>query len=248
MALLELKNINFSYQQEKAVENVRLSIEEGDFVAFIGPNGSGKSTLLKLILGYLTPDKGEILWQGQPASDVMDWSSIGYISQQVKEFNQSFPATVREIVGSNLYNKMGFIKFLNSSLEEKIAQALKLVDMEGFMRRKIGNLSGGQQQRVFIARLMVNDPDLIILDEPLVGLDIKAQDDFYRIIGEIKEKYNKTIIMVSHDIQVISRHANRVVCFEEGQVYSHRAREFSYDDYMYDLRQTNLRIIPRHEH
>ncbi len=179
MNVLKIEHVDFSYDDEKVVNDVSLSFRKGDFAAFVGPNGSGKSTLIKMITGNLKPDAGEIKVFDQSVDKVKDWTKIGYISQEVRDFNQSFPATVREIIASNLYGKMGLIKVMTSSLESEILKALKLVDMENFINRKIGNLSGGQQQRVFIARMMVNDPELILLDEPLVGVDIKAQDDFF---------------------------------------------------------------------
>lgn len=248
MLVLEIKNVSFSYEKEKVVKNISLSFDKGDFAAFVGPNGSGKSTLIKMITGNLKPDQGQINIFGQPVNKIKDWTKIGYISQQVKDFNQSFPATVREIIASNLYKKMGVIKTLSSELESKILKALSLVDMESFINRKIGNLSGGQQQRIFIARMMVNDPELILLDEPLVGVDIKAQDDFYQIIGDINHNLGKTVIMVSHDVNLISKQANRVVCFDEGRAYPHNANDFSYDHYIEGLRDTSIRIIPEHGH
>ncbi len=248
MEAVKLKNVRFSYEKEKAVKDVSLKLEKGDFAAFIGPNGSGKSTVIKMLMGELKPDSGRVEVLGKDISRRSDWTEIGYISQEVREFNQSFPATVREIVGSNLYYEMGFFHFLNDRLEEKILRALKLVDMEDFMDRRIGNLSGGQQQRVFIARMMVNDPELILLDEPLSGVDIKTQDEFYRIIGDINSELNKTVIMVSHDVNIISSHANYVVCFEEGHAHLHRDEEFSYDSYLDELRDSSLQIVPDHDH
>ncbi|MGM0419794.1 MAG: metal ABC transporter ATP-binding protein [Bacillota bacterium] len=246
--MLEINNVSFSYDDDVVVDDVSLSFKDGDFAAFIGPNGSGKSTLIKLITGYLKPDTGEIKISGKPVSKIKDWTGVGYISQQVKDFNRSFPATVREIVASNLYNKMGFIKMMDNKLEEQIIYALELVEMEAFIDRKIGNLSGGQMQRVFIARMMVNNPDLILLDEPLVGVDIRAQDDFYQIIGDINHNLGKTVIMVSHDINVISDRANHIICFEKGKAYFHDADDFSYDHYLEGLRETSIRIIPEHGH
>lgn len=248
MLVLEIKNVSFSYKKENVVNDISLSFNQGDFVAFVGPNGSGKSTLIKMITGNLKFDQGQINIFGQPVTKIKDWSKIGYISQQVRDFNQSFPATVREIIASNLYKKLGFIKTMSLKLEEKIYNSLKLVDMEDFIDRKIGNLSGGQQQRIFIARMMVNDPELILLDEPLVGVDIKAQDDFYQIIGDINQNLGKTVIMVSHDVNLISKQANRVVCFDEGRAYPHTADDFSYDHYIEGLRDTSIRIIPEHGH
>jgi len=248
MIVLEINNVNFSYGDEKVVDNISLAFDKGDFAAFVGPNGSGKSTLIKMITGNLKPDQGEIKIFDQLVNRVKDWTKIGYISQQVRDFNQSFPATVREIIASNLYGKMGIIKVMTSSLESEILQALKLVDMESFIDRKIGNLSGGQQQRVFIARMMVNNPDLILLDEPLVGVDIKAQDDFYQIIGDINHNLGKTVIMVSHDVNLISKEANKIVCFDEGKAFPHQSNDFDYDHYIEGLRDTSIRIIPEHGH
>ena len=248
MNVLKIEHVDFSYDDEKVVNDVSLSFRKGDFAAFVGPNGSGKSTLIKMITGNLKPDAGEIKVFDQSVDKVKDWTKIGYISQEVRDFNQSFPATVREIIASNLYGKMGLIKVMTSSLESEILKALKLVDMENFINRKIGNLSGGQQQRVFIARMMVNDPELILLDEPLVGVDIKAQDDFYQIIGDINHNLGKTVIMVSHDVNLISKQANKIVCFDEGKAYPHQSGDFSYDHYIEGLRDTSIRIIPEHGH
>ena len=248
MIVLEIKNVSFSYEKEKVVKNISLSFAKGDFAAFVGPNGSGKSTLIKMITGNLKTDQGQINIFGQPVNKIKDWTKIGYISQQVRDFNQSFPATVREIIASNLYKKLGLIKTMSSKLEPKVFKALKLVNMENFIDRKIGNLSGGQQQRIFIARMMVNDPELILLDEPLVGVDIKAQDDFYQIIGDINHNLGKTVIMVSHDVNLISKQANKVVCFDKGRAYPHSADDFSYDHYIEGLRDTSIRIIPEHGH
>ena len=248
MKVLEINNVSFSYEQDVVINNISLSFARSDFAAFVGPNGSGKSTLIKMITGNLKPDQGQIKIFGESVNDYTDWSRIGYISQQVRDFNQSFPATVREIIASNLYKKMGFIKIMTSKLEAEINKALELVDMENYLNRKIGNLSGGQQQRVFIARMMVNDPDLILLDEPLVGVDIQAQDDFYQIVGEINNNLEKTIIMVSHDVSLISKQANKIICFDNGRAYAHNSSDFSYQDYIEGLRDTSIRILPEHGH
>ncbi len=248
MAVVEMKNVSFSYEKKRVVKDVTFSLEEGDFAAFIGPNGSGKSTVIKLLLAQLIPDSGSIKILGENAASRQKWTDIGYISQEVREFNQSFPATVREIVGSNLYSDMGFFHFLNGKLNQKIRSALKLVEMQDLIDRRIGNLSGGQQQRVFIARMMVNDPKIILLDEPLSGVDIRTQDEFYHIIGDINRRLNKTVVMVSHDVNVIGRQANYVICFEEGRAHVHEADEFDYDDYMQGLRDSNLRLVPEHDH
>src|SRR5690554_210240 len=157
--LVEVKNLYFSYDQQTVLKDINFSINKGDFIAFVGPNGSGKSTLMKLIIGELIPDSGQIKLLGKDIHHFNNWSRIGYMSQQVRNFNKSFPATVKEVIAAGLYQEMGFIKVLNQRLEERIDQVLELVDMLNYKNRQIGNLSGGQQQRVFIARTLVTEPE-----------------------------------------------------------------------------------------
>jgi len=246
--VIEIKNLYFSYERDWVLRNINLNVEKGEFLAFIGPNGSGKSTLFKLILGFLYPQKGSIKVLGDNVKEFSRWNKVGYISQNVKDFNQSFPATVKEIVGANLYKKMGFLKILNSDLEKEIVRVLKLVNMEKFKDRPIGKLSGGQQQRVFIARSLVNEPEVLLLDEPLVGVDQEAQREFYRTINWLHHELQITIIMISHDINVISAEVNRVVCFSGGEIYIHCAGEFDFKDYLEQVKHENKLLIPRHEH
>ncbi|MFW6036181.1 MAG: metal ABC transporter ATP-binding protein, partial [Halothermotrichaceae bacterium] len=180
--IIKVNNLSYSYDKEPVLKNVNLEINRGDFAAFIGSNGSGKSTFLKILLGLIKADKGEVKLFGEKVSQFDEWKKTGYISQQVKDFNKSFPATVKEIIAANLYHEMGFLKILKGKHDKKINKALKLVDMIKYKNRLIGNLSGGQQQRVFIARTLVTDPDIIFLDEPLVGVDAVVQDDFFDLI------------------------------------------------------------------
>lgn len=219
--IVEVKNVSFSYGDNKVLENVSLYIEEGDFVGIIGPNGSAKSTLLKLMVGLLKPDSGNIYLFNKPVNEFKNYNKIGYISQNAREFNKMFPATVEEVVAANIYTKGILPKRIKREEREKIDEVLKIVDMDKYKERKIGNLSGGQKQRVFIARALINNPRILFMDEPLVGVDIESQNKFYNLLNKINEEFNITLIMVSHDIGVISDKVNKLFCLSNGKVYKH---------------------------
>lgn len=219
--IVEVKNVSFSYGDNKVLENVSLYIEEGDFIGIIGPNGSAKSTLLKLMVGLLKPDSGNIYLFNKPINEFKNYNKIGYISQNAREFNKMFPATVEEVVAANIYTKGILPKRIKREEREKIDEALNIVDMDKYKERKIGNLSGGQKQRVFIARALINNPRILFMDEPLVGVDIESQNKFYSLLNKINEEFNITLIMVSHDIGVISNKVNKLFCLSNGNVYKH---------------------------
>ncbi|WP_408955892.1 metal ABC transporter ATP-binding protein [Natroniella sp. ANB-PHB2] len=246
--VIEINNLSFKYDNKLILDDISLEVNKGDFIAFIGPNGSGKSTLLKLLVGILNFKQGEIKILGQPISSFNNWTKVGYISQKAREFNSSFPATVKEIVGANLYSKMGMFKFLTNKLNKEVEQALELVNMLEYKNRMVGELSGGQQQRVFIARTLVNDPEIILLDEPLVGVDAQAQDDFYQLLARLNRRLEITIVMISHDINMISSQADKIVCFSDQKLYSHQMEEFDYLAYLNQIKTNNSILIPEHNH
>ena len=151
-SVISVRNLRFAYEDKLVMDKVNFDINKGDFVGIIGPNGSGKSTLLKLMLKILEPQGGEIALLNQSIRQFTDWAHIGYVSQKANAFNGSFPATVEEVVGSNLYSQIGPFRFPKREHKLQVYEALKKVGMEAYKDRLIGNLSGGQQQRVFIAR------------------------------------------------------------------------------------------------
>ncbi|RWR15133.1 metal ABC transporter ATP-binding protein [Siminovitchia fortis] len=209
--VIEIKNISFQYDREIVLNQIHLTVPKGSFLGIVGPNGSGKSTLLKLILGLLRPDEGEILLFGEKQSKFRQWERIGFVSQKANSFNTGFPATVFEVVASGLTGKLGLFRFLRPKHKREIIQAIEQVGMKEFMYRKIGELSGGQQQRVFIARAIVSRPEILILDEPTVGVDAKNVQSFYKILKSLKEQRGITLLMVSHDIDALLSEADHVV-------------------------------------
>lgn len=226
--VIEVNNLSFGYGERLIFENMRFSVQKGDFIGIIGPNGSGKSTLITLLLNRIKPIKGEIKVLGQNIERFNQWDRIGYVAQKANSFNTSFPATVEEVVSANLFSKVGLFKRIKKQHRELTYDALKTVGMEDYKDRLMGNLSGGQQQRVFIARALVSDPELIFLDEPTVGIDSEAEGALYCLLGRLNHERGMTIIMVSHDIGAVTVHANKIACMgNKGLVVNENTKEFA---------------------
>lgn len=244
---MEVKNLSFQYDRVPVLKDVNLVIYEGDFLGILGPNGSAKSTLIKLMLGILKPKQGEISIMEEPIESFKKWHQVGYISQRVRSFNSSFPATVEEIIAANLYHEMGFFKFLRKKHQEEIQRVLEVVDMLPYKNRLIGTLSGGQQQRIFIARTLISNPKIIFMDEPLVGVDIASQEKFYGLMEKLNKELGITLIMVSHDLGVITDHTNRVACLGNQKVFVHSAKDFNEEQYIKDVYGDKARLL-HHRH
>lgn len=223
--IIEVSNLSFGYNEVSVLKNINFSVHKGDFLGIIGSNGAGKSTLMKLLLNILTPVSGEIKLLGENINRFKKWNEVGYISQKANSFNSSFPATVEEIVGANLFSKIGLFRMPKKHHKEMIYNALEKVDMQDYGKRQIGNLSGGQQQRVFIARAIVNNPKILFLDEPTVGIDAKSEQSVYCLLSEFNKSLGLTVVMVTHDIGAITAHANRIICLGENGLLEHNPSE-----------------------
>jgi len=210
LSILEVKNLCFNYPDKTVLNNISFEIEKGDFLCITGTNGTGKSTLMKLILNILKPSSGKITILGENSTQFKSFSKISYVSQKATSFNLSFPATVEEIVSMGLYSKRGFLKFPKKEDKKLIYNCLKTVGMEKYIKKTIGQLSGGQQQRIFIAKAIINNPQIIFLDEPTVGIDVKAVDSICCLLAELNN-LGITIVMVTHDISSVLYHSNKVL-------------------------------------
>ncbi|WP_421662339.1 metal ABC transporter ATP-binding protein [Lysinibacillus telephonicus] len=213
--IIEMKNVSFQYEYTQVLNDISFKVKEGDFLAILGPNGSGKSTLLKLLLGIIKPMAGEIKLFGQPNDSFREREWIGYVSQKSNAFNSGFPATVEEVVKSGLSKKVGLFKRMPKDAKERVHQTLKSVGMEKFSDRNIGQLSGGQQQRVFIARALISEPKVLILDEPTVGIDHENVQSFYDMLATLNKEQNITIILVTHDVDTVSNRISHVACLNQ---------------------------------
>ena len=245
--VIEVKNLRFGYSEKLTIKDVSFSVEKGDYLGIIGPNGSGKSTLIKLMLGILHPQAGEIRILGENINQFRKWDKIGYVSQKANAYKTAFPATVEEIVGANLFSRIGLFKRIGKKHREMIYNALELVGMQDYGKSMIGNLSGGQQQRVFIARVLVSEPEIIFLDEPAVGIDVKSEEELYCLLARLNRDLGITIVMVTHDISAVTVHANKLACMGDKSLTIHNPREEDAKKYISVLYgyEVNLHI---HEH
>ncbi len=215
---IRIKGLEFSYDSIQALKNVTIDIHESEIVAIVGPNGSGKSTLLKCIDRILKPQKGVILINGK---DVKDFSQIeiartvGYVPQSVKQF---FPATVFEVV---LMGRRPYLGWRCSRRDiEKVFEVLRILDIENIAMRDFNELSGGQQQKVLIARVLAQEPEILLLDEPTANLDIKHQLEVMEIIRTIVREKGITAIVAIHDLNLASRYADRIIMMKDGKVFA----------------------------
>lgn len=213
--VIEVRDMSFGYTQDKILEHVSFNVEKGDFAIVIGDNGVGKSTMVKLLLGVLKPTSGEILVEGKPLVSISK-TNIGYLAQNGGSRAGAFPATCEEIVMSSLYKKIGFARFPGKAHKEKVREALRAVEMEDKRKALIGELSGGQQQRVMLARVLAGDPEILILDEPTVGVDFESVNRLLHILHQLNIEKGVTILMVTHDVEKVGPYANRVLCLSEG--------------------------------
>ena len=229
--IIRVQNVSFSYHTEPVLLDINLDINKGDYLGVIGPNGGGKTTLLKLMLGLLKPSGGSIELFGRPARSFREWSRIGYVPQKATSIESRFPFTVEEVVAFGRVARAGIFHFLGADDREAVTRALEQVKMLPQRKSLLAELSGGQQQRVFIAKGLVSQPDILILDEPTVGVDVQAQEEFYRLLSRLNTQ-GITLVVVSHDIDVIANEVRSVACLNQALISHGTPEEFVTGDYL----------------
>ncbi|MGH7753478.1 MAG: metal ABC transporter ATP-binding protein, partial [Gemmatimonadales bacterium] len=193
-------------------------IDRGDVLGLIGPNGSGKTTLLRVLLGLLRPTCGHVRLFGTEIAAFRQRERIGYVPQKAA-FNSRFPAAVSEVVISGRSGRAGVGHRFTAADREAARRALDLVGLTSLHDKRIGELSSGQQQRVLIARALVTRPELLLLDEPTVGVDPDAQEQFYTLLLRLNREEGVTLILVSHDIGFVTREVSRLACLNRTLVF-----------------------------
>ena len=218
-SIISIKNVSFSYSGGvNVLENLSFDIYKKDFIAIIGANGSGKSTLLKLILKELNPSDGEIFISNTNIKNFKEWDTIGYVPQINAGNIPGFPITALEIVTLNLYNKMGFFKFSRKSHIELAKRALSQVNMLDFANTPMNKMSGGQQQRIMIAKSLINNPKILIFDEPTTGIDKESKDQLFKILTHLNRIHGITILLVTHELEIMKDNLTKVVEIKDKKV------------------------------
>jgi len=219
--VIEIKNLSFGYNGHQILKDINLAVKPGDFMAIIGPNGGGKTTLLKLILGLLEPAGGSIKVLGQPP--IQAAHRIGYVPQEIHT-NKDFPITVQNVVLMGRIQGSRRLTRFTGADREAAEKALEQMDMRELRHCRMVELSGGQRQRVFVARALVSDPEILLLDEPMTNLDPERQAGFYQLLKALNEKI--TILMVSHELMVLSTYIKSVTCVNQ-KAYYHDSPEIT---------------------
>ena len=194
---IRVNELSFSYEGKSILKDISFSANKGDFLAILGPNGAGKTTLMKLLLGFLTPDAGTIEILGSKRPDKIR-KKIGYVPQRFS-IDRQFPATVREL-------------FQHASTSRSFQSLCDHLGLEGFLDQQFISLSGGQQQRVLIGLALLREPEVLILDEPTVGVDRKTQESFYSLLKHLNKTHHLTILLVTHDVGMVPAVAKHVLC------------------------------------
>ncbi len=208
--LLKFEKVSVSYDSITALKDFNFEIHSGEQIAVIGPNGAGKSTLFKVIAGLLQPTTGEVqIYGSEPSGHIC----VGYVPQRV-HVDWNFPANVFDVVMMGRVRKIGIIKRPSSKDREAVLEALEFVQMTDLAKRQINELSGGQQQRVFIARALAQEAELLLLDEPLSGLDLNSQNRIFKILENLDQSKIATLISL-HDLNIARSHFKKVMLINE---------------------------------
>jgi ABC-type Mn2+/Zn2+ transport system ATPase subunit len=229
MNALSVENLCVKADNRHLIENITFSVEEGRIIAIIGPNGAGKTTLIRAILGLIPYSPGSVLFFGHSMKQVNSHGRVGYVPQKL-EFDRTFPLTVSELLGFTVPPIYSFPFIRRKGEKRHIGELLEIVGVNELADRSIGSLSGGELQRVMIAKAIVNDPKILFLDEPASGVDIEGQERFYDLIKRLNKEKGLTVILISHDLNVVYRFADSVLCMNRRLICTGRPAETLTDE------------------
>ena len=210
--ILEVNGLNIDRNGRLVIDDASFTIYKGDYVGVVGPNGGGKTTLMQGLLGMIPITGGDVKILGQPMESFKEWSRLAFVSQHSISFDQNFPLTVRELVGLGRINKKNPARPLKKADWARVDETLRFMGISDLSSRRVGQLSGGQKQRVFVAKAIVRSPDILILDEPVAGVDPEAQERFYMKLSNLNLEHGTTILIVSHDLASVFCRMSRVIC------------------------------------
>lgn len=236
--LLEASGVSFAYGADAVLDGIDLTIRPGEFVALVGPNGSGKSTLLRVLLGLLPPGRGQVALFGSRPERLRERWRLGYVPQR-PALARDLPATVAEVVAAGRLARTGWWRRLGQEDREEIDHAMESVQLLELRDRRVSELSGGQQQRAFIAKAFASQPELLILDEPVAGVDVDSQRRFRDALVHFVREHQAAVLLVSHELGAVADVLDRVVVLRHGLVF--------FDGPPADLAATGVSLGVHHE-
>lgn len=237
-----------SYRAGRVLEDISIAVEAGDYVGIVGPNGSGKSTLVQSLIGLVAISEGSASLFGVPCDKFSAWGRIGYLPQSLRLLNPVFPATVAETVGLGLLSQKSFPRKMTRSDRVCVDATLESLGVYDLSSKLIGELSGGQQQRVLLARALVNNPELLILDEPTAALDPETRERFYALIADVNRSRGVTVLLVTHDAGAIGQHATKMLYLDKRVLFYGNFDEFCASEEMSALFGTHSQHLMCHRH
>jgi zinc transport system ATP-binding protein len=233
--VITIEGLSFAYQGNEVLHDITCNIRAGDYVGVVGPNGSGKSTLMRCILGLNRTEQGTITLFGIPQPEFSAWDRIGFLPQGLQLFNPNFPATVEEIVRLGRLSKKRFPRRFDSSDTKAVKRALELMGISSLGNRLIGELSGGMRQRALLARALVNEPEILILDEPTTALDPETRDSFYETLRDLNSNGGATVLLVTHDSSTVGLYASKLLYLDKRVVFYGSFEEFCHSSNMTEV-------------
>lgn len=246
--VITVENLTVRYNSIDVLQDISFSVKKGDYIGLVGPNGSGKTTLIKTILGIIKPAKGKIKLFGYDPEVFTLWDKIGYLPQKMSAINPSFPTTIEEIVALGLLSKKNFPKKITTNDKIAINRVLELLGIADIRKKLFSTLSQGQQQRVLVARTFVNEPELLLLDEPTTAFDPEIRENFFSLIEKINKEKGATIILVTHDIGSIGKYAFKLLYLDKEIIFYGSFDEFCRSESMSSYFGKATQHIICHQH
>ena len=242
-SIISLQNVSVGYENDPVFIHLSLEVPKGQFVGIIGPTGAGKTTLLNTILGVHVPYSGSVLVDGQLASKISS-GTIGFVPQ-LETIDWSFPVTVEQVILMGLYTSRTYLPWATLKEKQKVAELASQLGIRDILQHHIRNISGGQQQRAFLARALINNPKLLVLDEPTSGVDIKTQHDALHLLSDLNSE-GISIVITTHDLNAVAAHLPWVICFNRAIIASGKPQEVFNESILAKTYGGNLMII-QHE-
>lgn len=235
--VIKFENVSFAYEKELVLDKINFEIFENDFIGIIGPNGGGKSTILKLLLGLVNNKSGNISICGKKQN--LYRNNIGYLPQY-NTLDAKFPITVTQTVNMGLFKKGSFFPFISKKNKTRVNKILEKLKISNLADKQYGTLSGGQKQRCLMARALVSDPKILILDEPTASVDAHSEKDIYELLMELNKQM--TIILVSHDLGFVSSYIKRVF-FVNKVLCCHKLEDVTYGHVVNDIYKNKVSML-----